>query len=458
MRSVLLILTLSFIISSCDMGLFDRWTKKNNPFETFDKSNHLKPKISKSDFYQQTGFDFGWRLLEPINIAQSPDDEPELSNRLSPGQKALYFWWYLDGEVTNGGFIQFYFNGKEKYVPAIIAGMELIGDKEMADLVRKAQDTYGKNIKTFERAWSENSSEAFSELYEKVTDLSELDDIYYTLNNQTMSRIEVYAKRHPFEFCVDEDGKEFKENFSGAVKGFYENGNIKDSFNLTNGVIDGKFISYYQNGRERSLNSYERGELLGEQKLWYEDGTLKSKILIDNQRNKTKEEFYPNGQLKKLEHTDKKDEKKGIYKEWWDNGQLKEQAEFVGNIQRVGPWTKYHKDGHVEMEAEFKNGDVLFHNYWNEKGKQLLKNGTGLHINEFDMDMVGTKVTYRYETEYKGYKRDGLSRSFNNGIIQLTQEFKDGLEHGTTENYADGKLTEVKTYDRGKLVSTKKIE
>jgi uncharacterized protein YwqG len=34
------------------------------------------------------------------------------SKRLSPGQKALFFIWYLDAEVTNGGFIQFYWNGK----------------------------------------------------------------------------------------------------------------------------------------------------------------------------------------------------------------------------------------------------------------------------------------------------------------------------------------------------------
>ncbi|MEQ8415838.1 MAG: DUF4375 domain-containing protein [Imperialibacter sp.] len=440
------------------MGLLDRWTKKNNPFETFDKSNHLKPRINKADFYQLTGFDFGWLLLEPINIVQSPDDEPELSKRLSSGQKALYFWWYLDGEVTNGGFIQFYFNGKEKYVPAIIAGMELIGDKEMADLVRKAQDVYTKNIKAFNYAWSDDSSEEFSKLYEKVTDLSELDDIYYSLNNQTMSKIEKYAKQHPFEFCVDEEGKDFQENYTGTVKSLYKNGNVKDIFNLTNGVINGTFTSYNENGKERSLNNYENGEQVGEQKLWYEDGTLKSKIVIDSERNKTKEEYYPNGQLKKLEHTDKKDEKKGVYKEWWDNGQLKELSEFIGNIERVGPWTKYHKDGHLEMEAEFKNGDVLFHNYWNNKGEQLLKNGTGLYINEFDMDMLSSKVTYRYETEYKNYKRDGLSKSFNNGVIQSTQEFKDGLEHGKTENYEDGKLTEVKTYDRGTLVSTKKIE
>ena len=158
----------------------------------------------------------------------------------------------------------------------------------MADLVRKAQGIYSKNIKTFNNAWSENTTEEFSKLYEKVTDSSDLDDIYYSLNNQTMSKIEKYAKQHPFEFCVDEDGNEFRANYTGLVKSFYKNGNIKDSFSLANGVIDGTFTSYNENRKERSRNNYKSGEQIGEQKIWYEDGTLKSKIFIDNERNKTK--------------------------------------------------------------------------------------------------------------------------------------------------------------------------
>ena len=42
------------------MGFFNRWARKRNAFEEFDKRGHLKPKINKTDFYQLTGFKFGW--------------------------------------------------------------------------------------------------------------------------------------------------------------------------------------------------------------------------------------------------------------------------------------------------------------------------------------------------------------------------------------------------------------
>ncbi|RZK02935.1 MAG: hypothetical protein EOO46_18225 [Flavobacterium sp.] len=77
-------------------------------YNEFDSANHLKPDFDRKQFQELNGSDLGWELLEPINIAaDDQDSEIELSKRLSPGQKALYFIWYLDGQVTNGGFIQF---------------------------------------------------------------------------------------------------------------------------------------------------------------------------------------------------------------------------------------------------------------------------------------------------------------------------------------------------------------
>ena len=71
------------------MGLFDRWTKKSNPYEAFDKSNHLKPRINKAEFCQLTGFDFGWHLLEPISIAESLDDLSNSTLTEKPRRRSL---------------------------------------------------------------------------------------------------------------------------------------------------------------------------------------------------------------------------------------------------------------------------------------------------------------------------------------------------------------------------------
>jgi antitoxin component YwqK of YwqJK toxin-antitoxin module len=425
-------------------------------FNDFDKTRHLRPRIDKVEFYQQAGFDFGWLLLEPLSIGMSLENEAELAKRLSPGQKALYFWWYLDAEVTNGGFVQFFFNAKDKYLPAIINGLEFIGDKEMAGVVREARRIYLQNLYIFENARVQE--EIGSELYEQLDELSHLDGRYYALNKLTMARIEKFARQHPNEFCVDENGSEFSQNITGVVESHFSNGNIKTRLNVIDGIVDGECVSFYDNGNQHTHNFYKMGQQVGEQKVWYEDGTLKGRIFIDSTSgNKTKEEFYSNGLMKKLESTDKYDDLNGICKDWYDNGQLKEECEFIGGMQRTGPWLKYHRNGQIEQEAEFRDGDLFFHNYWTKEGEQLLKNGTGLYVNEYEIDMFGEEMNYRDETEYIDYKRNGLSKSYLNGTIQLKQHFKDDVQHGTAENYDNGKLIEIKVYEMGELLSSKRV-
>ena len=118
-------------------------------FTIFDKDNHLQPAFNKTEFETLHGWDFGWEILSTINIAESGDDDEALTRRFSPGQKALYFFWYLDAAVTNGGFVQFYWNDYQRYLPAIKNGLQIIGDTELLQLVEEADHKYFENQQLF---------------------------------------------------------------------------------------------------------------------------------------------------------------------------------------------------------------------------------------------------------------------------------------------------------------------
>lgn len=167
-------------------------------FNTFDTLNHLKPRVDKMQFDSLHLWDFAWLLLEPINIAGTIDEEKELSKRLSPGQKALYFFWYLDAQVTNGGFIQFYWNDYRGYLPAIKEGLKLIGDIELVDLIEKADKEFVQNEALF---IEQQGKDGWEILYENLTQFDEFDDIYYSINENTMQLIESYARLHPDDFA-----------------------------------------------------------------------------------------------------------------------------------------------------------------------------------------------------------------------------------------------------------------
>lgn len=134
-----------------------------NLWNTFDPNNHLQPEMKSVEFDSLHSWELGWELLEPLNKATSDEHEIELSQSFSPGQKTLYFLWYLDGQVTNGGFIQFYWNGYDKYLPAITEGLTLIGDAEMRQLVNEVDKYVISNLSTFKKA---ERNEDFSGAYE----------------------------------------------------------------------------------------------------------------------------------------------------------------------------------------------------------------------------------------------------------------------------------------------------
>jgi len=168
-------------------------------FSVFNKSNHLKPEFDKLKFDSLHDWELGWEILKPIDKAKSDEHEKELSKQFSPGQKALYFFWYLDAQVTNGGFIQFYWNGYRRYLPTILKGLELLEDKDLIGLITKVDKEYLSNLKTFEKHRELNDWEP---LYKNLTEFEKYDSIYYSIHDNTMKKIEKYIRLHPDDFVT----------------------------------------------------------------------------------------------------------------------------------------------------------------------------------------------------------------------------------------------------------------
>ena len=173
--------------------------ERKNYFKYYNGDNQLRPKMNKKTISALDNWDLAWEILEPINIATTQRSEVGLSKRLSAGQKTLYFFWYLDAEVDNGGFIQFYFNKTDHYFPSIIEGLSFIQDKQMVRLLNDADKLFKENEKMFTRTKTVNG---FSKLYEKIPAFSKLDDRYYKLRDKTIGRIMNYFRQHPKEFIT----------------------------------------------------------------------------------------------------------------------------------------------------------------------------------------------------------------------------------------------------------------
>lgn len=176
---------------------------RTNSWAVFQKENHLQPELDKSEFDSLETWDFCWFLLEPIDIIQDQEeDEISVSKRYSPGQKALHFFWYLDAQVTNGGFIQFYLNGYGKYIPAILEGLIVIGDNDMISLVKQADELYERNIDRFNEQMEKMEEEGWGKIYDDMDGFDTLDRQYYELHDHTVALLEAYARKNPDDFGI----------------------------------------------------------------------------------------------------------------------------------------------------------------------------------------------------------------------------------------------------------------
>ncbi|MEO6358038.1 MAG: DUF4375 domain-containing protein [Ferruginibacter sp.] len=412
-------------------NLFGQDKPKNDPYWEFDQTKHFRPKLNKGDFFKFTGSDFCWFVLEPISdYIQDRKGELTKGKTLSFGQKALYYWWYVDAQVTNGGFTQFYYNDYGKYVPTIIQGLKYIGDIKMAELVNRSYDLYLKENKKIKDA-RQGGLEAFSNLYKEIKDFDELDDEYYNLNDQTMKNIETYFRHNPNEIFVDEDGKEFDLTFSGDLTTYFPDKKVKEVIPLSNGIIVGTFKSFYDNGNPKEEIHYSNGEQTGERIEYYNNGNKKFSISKSNS---------PNGYL---------------HSKFYENGNLKSTEIYISNNDRDGKWIKYYSNGQMKSESEFIQKEFFVQNCWKEDGTQTMKDGTGLYINEYS---IFDGVIDRNEQEYKNYKRHGKQYSYSNEKLTLYQEMADGKEHGMTKTYdKNGNVTEEIIYENGKEISKRKF-
>lgn len=375
----------------------------NDPYWKFDESKHHRPTLNTRDFFKLSGFDFCWFILSSIS---HENVELTKGNILSFGQKALFYWSFVEIQVPNGGFTQFYYNDYGKYVPTIVKGLQYIKDSNMSDLISRSYELYLKEQNILNDA-KQGGMQAFSDLYKELKDFDELDSEYYKLSEVTMKMLENYARKNPNEFCDNEFCNPINSNFSGDFKTFYDYDRIKEIIPFSKGVVNGIFKSYFENGNLKDEIFYYNGEQTGETIEYYENGNRKSSVL----NSKMNDDI--------------------IHSKYFQNG----------NLQSTIIQTS--KD-HRKIQS-----------CWREDGTQILKDGTGLYI--YENSYFKNTIT-RNENEYKNYKRHGKQYTYHNDKLTLFQELFEGKEHGITRTYDKNEnISEEITYNHGQEISRRKF-
>lgn len=203
---------------------------------------------------------------------------------------------------------------------------------------------------------------------------------------------------------------------------------IKETFMVLEGnrnVLDGKYMSYYQNGNIKSEGFYRNNEPTGFWNYNYESGKLKMR-----------------GQLRGNSNY-------GLWKYYYENGQVSMEGDIY-NGKREGEWKFYFESGTRKSEGNFLKGDKT--GIWNH----FYEDGT-LKAQAF---YVGEKGFYKEfygngTVKVQGYNLAGKSDStwvyfYEDGIKQAEGQFQEGLRSGLwSYYYPNGNISATGYYEGG---------
>ena len=138
-------------------------------------------------------------LLDALSVGdETPEQTYERIAGLSDGLRMLWSTWWVEGEVMNGGFNQFFWNALRLFAQEAVRRYRLLGADQHADLVERAialNEAEAERFRPFRRA---RTLAAFSESYEH-TDSYALDREFYALSDVSPLRAR-YIREHVNEF------------------------------------------------------------------------------------------------------------------------------------------------------------------------------------------------------------------------------------------------------------------
>lgn len=216
----------------------------------------------------------------------------------------------------------------------------------------------------------------------KSGDLNRIEE--YSMGVLSGKSISFFDNGRPSIICFYSNGKKDSVELE-----FTKKGKIVKEISYKNGKKNGLFTIYHYDGKKEMEGEYYNDEYEGELNLYNADGSLRMVMLYENGVEKNKrfvnsvnDYFFDDGVMERTE-TFVNGVKDGLVKEWYPNYEWIFKEEFDAQLQRNEVY-KTLKNYIVKMEGNYKLGKKhgVF-NYYNEDGslKVSMKYDMGKKLN-----------------------------------------------------------------------------
>jgi hypothetical protein len=139
-------------------------------------------------------------------IDQDRGREYEVVLALPAGYRVVYSTWVLEAEVSNGGFLQYFYNSRCEFIDEALEGLERLEAGDHLSVFEEAVVRITEEVGRLEPFWKEGTLEGFAASY-SVSTLNELDKKWFALEDLSATRI-AYIRNHVSHFEPDSAGRQ----------------------------------------------------------------------------------------------------------------------------------------------------------------------------------------------------------------------------------------------------------
>ncbi len=449
-----------------DNGLSYKFTTYTNDEEDGESTSYFYNGMLRSVIKYQAGKKEG--KAKYYNVNGYVKTVTLYSNDLQDGEEVVY---HADGTLqsklnytkdkANGEYKEYFNNGKLK-----ISG-SYINDKKTGiwkTYYPNGQQEYLENYTNGEldgeyMAWYKNGKIESKRMYIK----GEIDGKKEDFDDDGLLYCESIFEKGRLRDIKFFDKKAQVISSTSSRKGnaditfFAPDGSKSSSGYYTkDGLLEGKGLYYYKNGRPSSEAMYVKGLLEGKRTLYYENGKVKQ------------------------EGSFKQNEADGYFTDFYIDGEVEQEGWYVNGV-RQGTLISRNHLGKLTSKLYYLNGDVhgvaeyyypsgkldykaFYDNGWFYKTEQYDADGKVIAASQLNKgEGVITYVHFNGKpyiiSNYKHYKLNGQHSSFNgDGSKIAVRWYKNGNEDSTfTSWHPNGKIKEEGRYKRGEKVGQWKL-
>jgi antitoxin component YwqK of YwqJK toxin-antitoxin module len=154
----------------------------------------------------------------------------------------------------------------------------------------------------------------------------QLDEYGYRLQYSTRKGTDIREgqwKRLNADNVIIEEATYRNDTLQGQRVLYYDTGDTLLVEHYEQGLFEGPYRAYHENGLPKTIGQYRRNEISGQWLSYYPDGTLREEVTFDrNTENGPFTEYHPNGRLKAQGHYRDGDNEHGELKLYDEEGQL----------------------------------------------------------------------------------------------------------------------------------------